>query len=211
MNALILVDLQNDFLPGGALAVSRGDEVIKIANRLMPRFDAVVATRDYHPPNHLSFASEHPGRSVGDCVNVDGLDQILWPVHCVEGTRGSDFSSELNTGLITKVFSKGIDRRRDSYSGFFDNGGIVSTGLGEYLQRTGVSEVYVMGLATDFCVRATATDAVRLGLTTYLIEDGCRGVDLHPGDCERAISELEQSGVHRVESRQVPVRSQGKA
>ncbi|TWU10954.1 bifunctional nicotinamidase/pyrazinamidase [Allorhodopirellula heiligendammensis] len=204
MNALILVDLQNDFLPGGALAVPRGDEVIEIANRLMPRFDIVAATQDCHPPDHLSFAREHAGKSVGDSIDLDGLPQVLWPVHCVAKTLGCEFPTRLQSALITKVFPKGTDRRRDSYSGFYDNGGIVATGLADYLQRVGVQDVYVMGLATDYCVRATAIDAAKLGLTTYLIEDGCRGVDLSPGDCDRAISEMEEAGVRRANSNEMP-------
>lgn len=205
MNALVLVDLQNDFLPGGALAVPRGDEVIEIANRLMPRFDIVIATQDDHPENHLSFANEHPGKSIGDCTVIDELAQVLWPVHCVAGTWGSEFPSDLDAARITKTFPKGTDRRRDSYSGFFDNGGVVSTGLAEYLNSLGVSDVYVMGLATDYCVRATAIDAAKLGLATYVIEDGCRGVELQVGDGERAIKEMQGAGVRRVTSDEVPL------
>ncbi len=203
MNALILVDLQNDFLPGGALAVPNGDDVVAIANQLMPHFAIIVATQDYHPANHLSFASAHPGRSVGDWVEVDGMPQVLWPVHCVEGTWGSEFSRELNVAEISETFPKGTDRRRDSYSGFFDNGGVVSTGLSEYLQRMGVENVYVMGLATDYCVRATAIDAVQSGFTAYVIEDACRGVELKRGDCEQAMLEMERAGVKRIRVRDI--------
>ncbi len=198
MNALILVDLQNDFLPGGALAVPHGDEVVAMANKLQGKFDLVVATQDWHPTDHLSFAAQHAGRSVGDVIDLDGLPQVLWPVHCVQGTWGSEFSSELNTSAIGKVFPKGTDRRRDSYSGFYDNGGIYPTGLGRYLQQAGVDTVYVMGLATDYCVRATAMDAARWGFKTLLIEDACRGVELQPGDCARAIAEMERVGVKRM-------------
>jgi nicotinamidase/pyrazinamidase len=198
MNALILVDLQNDFLPGGALAVPHGDQVVAMANQLQGKFDLVVATQDWHPPDHLSFAAQHEGKSVGDVIELDGLPQVLWPVHCVQGTWGSEFSSELNTSAIAEVFPKGTDRRRDSYSGFYDNGGVYPTGLGRYLHQAGVDTVYVMGLATDYCVRATAMDAARLGFQTHLIEDACRGVELQPGDCARAIAEMERAGVKRT-------------
>lgn len=198
MKALVVVDLQNDFLPGGALAVPRGDELIEIANRLMPCFDIVVATYDWHPADHLSFASEHPGHGVGDVIDVDGLSQVLWPDHCVQGTHGGELADGLNRSAITKMFPKGTQRRRDSYSGFFDNGGSQPTGLGEYLQSQGVREVHVMGLATDYCVRASAIDAARLGFKTVLIEDACRGVELQKGDCQNAIDEMQQAGVELV-------------
>jgi len=202
MNALILVDLQNDFLPGGALGVQRGDELIEIANRLMLRFDLVVATQDWHPADHLSFAAQHDEYDVGDVIDLDGLPQVLWPVHCVQGTGGAEFASGLNLAGIASVFPKGTDRRRDSYSGFYDNGGLHPTGLGRYLVTAAVDTVHVMGLATDYCVRATAIDAVRLGFVTHLIESACRGVELHPGDCEHAIDEMRQSGV-QVDSLEV--------
>ncbi|MFG0291462.1 MAG: bifunctional nicotinamidase/pyrazinamidase [Rhodopirellula sp. JB044] len=195
MNALILVDLQNDFLPGGALGVPGGDELIPIANRLQRSFDKVVATKDWHPPNHCSFASQHPGHEVGDVVEVNGLSQVLWPDHCIENTPGSEFPSSLNTERIEKVIHKGTDPQRDSYSGFFDNGNRVPTGLGRYLHQQDVDEVHVMGLATDYCVRATAIDAARLGFDTYLVENACHGVEIAPGDCQRAIEEMQRSGV----------------
>ena len=200
MRALILVDLQNDFVPGGALAVAGGDEVAAVANRLMPHFDLVVATKDWHPADHLSFAREHPGRQIGDVVELGGLRQVLWPDHCVRGSRGAALVDNLDQAGIHRVFEKGADRAVDSYSGFFDNGHRLATGLGEFLRDQRVTDVYVMGLATDYCVKFTALDAVEQGFATHLVLDGCRGVDLRPGDVERALDELRQVGVRLVAS-----------
>ncbi|HAH49064.1 bifunctional nicotinamidase/pyrazinamidase [Gimesia sp.] len=199
MHALILVDLQYDFMPGGSLAVPEGDQVVSIANQLMADFDLVVATQDWHPPDHLSFASQHPDREIGEQIELGGLEQILWPDHCVQGTRGAEFHADLNQTSIDKVFPKGTDRLIDSYSGFYDNGHQKSTGLGEYLQEQQVKSVTVLGLATDFCVKWTALDAVKLGFQTRLIQTGCRGVDLSPGDVGRACQEMQQAGVKIIE------------
>jgi nicotinamidase/pyrazinamidase len=203
MEALVLVDLQNDFCAGGALAVPDGDAVVRVANRLMPHFSLVVATQDWHPANHLSFAANHPHKRVYDTVDLDGLPQVLWPVHCVQGSAGAAFHPQLHSACITQVFFKGTDERIDSYSGFFDNGRRKTTGLDDYLQRAGVSDVYVMGLATDYCVKWTALDALRLGMHTHLIEDGCRGVGLGVGDITAALAELERAGVRRVQAADV--------
>lgn len=200
MNALILIDLQNDFLPGGALAVPRGDEVIPLANELQGRFDLIVATQDWHPPNHVSFAANHPGRHVGEQIVVDGRPQVLWPVHCVQGTPGAELAAGLTKTKIARTIHKGTDPSIDSYSGFFDNGHLRSTGLAEYLREQGVNAVYVLGLATDYCVKATGLDAIGLGLETYLIADACRGVDLVAGDVERAVNEMRQHGVRVIQS-----------
>ena len=200
MNALILVDLQYDFLPGGALAVHGGEEVIPIAGALQPMFDLVVATQDCHPADHLSFASQHPGRSVGDLIDLSGLPQVLWPDHCVAGTRGAELSQSLDRHKIDQVFPKGTDREIDSYSGFFDNGQKRSTGLGEYLTSQNVDHVYVLGLATDYCVKATVFDARRLGFTTTLIADACRGVGLSPTDIDDAIEAMRSAGAFVTDS-----------
>jgi nicotinamidase/pyrazinamidase len=200
MRALILVDIQNDFVPGGALAVREGDQVVPIANRLVPRFDLVVATQDWHPADHGSFAANHPGRRVGEVIDLNGLPQVLWPVHCVQGTPGAEFVAGLDVSKVAKVFRKGTDREIDSYSGFYDNGHRRSTGLGEWLSERGVRDVYVMGLATDYCVKFTALDARRLGLDVTLVEDGCRGVELKPGDVGRAVEEMRAAGVKVVRS-----------
>lgn len=195
MKALILVDLQNDFLRGGPLAVPHGDEVIAIANRLQPLFDVIVATQDWHPPTHGSFASNHPGRAPGDVVTLGGQLQVLWPVHCVQETRGAAFAPALDTKKVTRIFPKGTDPEIDSYSGFFDNGHRKATGLGDFLHERGVTNVYVLGLATDYCVKATAIDARQLGFTTHLIADACRGVELKAGDIARAIDAMTNTGV----------------
>ncbi len=194
MDALILVDLQNDFLPGGALAVPRGDEVIPVANRLVGHFGFVVATRDWHPPDHSSFASQHPGHAVGDVIEVGGVAQVLWPDHCVQGTKGAEFAAALNDAAISEIVTKGTSRDIDSYSGFFDNNQRQATGLLDILQRSGITRVHVMGLATDYCVKFTALDALKLGFETNLVLEGCRGVDLTPGDSDRAVDEMRAAG-----------------
>ena len=206
MNALILVDLQNDFMPRGALAVAGGDEVVPIANRVMPYFDLVIATQDWHPANHLSFASQHDGHQVGDVVDLDGLPQMLWPDHCIEESTGAAMHVDLNSTAIERVFRKGTDRQIDSYSGLFDNGHRKATGLGEFLRQRGVAEVYVLGLATDYCVKFTALDAAELGFETTLVVDACRGVNLSPGDVDRAIEELRAAGVQIATSEEITTR-----
>ncbi len=198
--ALILVDLQNDFMPGGALPVSGGNEAVPLANRLQPRFDLVVATQDWHPADHGSFAANHAGKRPGDVVDLDGLEQILWPVHCVRDTRGAAFVDTLDTSGIRRVFHKGTDREIDSYSGFFDNAHRRSTGLGEFLRAEGARAVYILGLATDYCVKFSALDARGLGFEVFVVEDGCRGVELRAGDVERAIDEMRRSGVTILKS-----------
>lgn len=200
MRALILLDIQNDFLPGGALAVPRGDEVIPIANRLQSRFDLVVATQDWHPARHGSFASRHPGRKPGDLAELGGLPQVLWPDHCVQGSPGAAFATALDMNRVETIFRKGTDPAIDSYSGFFDNGHRKSTGLGDYLKGRGADEIFVLGLATDYCVKYTALDARQLGFRTFLVEDGSRGVELQPGDIARAVAEMREAGVHVVRS-----------
>ena len=200
MQALILVDLQNDFVPGGALAVPGGDEVVPLANRLQGCFDLVVATQDWHPPGHASFAASHPGKSPGDVITLDGLEQTLWPTHCVQNTPGAALVSRLDTARIARVIQKGTDAALDSYSGFFDNGHRRPTGLDEYLRQQQVDRIYVLGLATDYCVKFTALDARRLGFETSLIEDACRGVDLVKGDVERAVEEMTAAEVRVIRS-----------
>jgi nicotinamidase/pyrazinamidase len=194
MNALLIIDVQNDFLPGGALAVRDGFAVIPVANRLAPQYELVVATQDWHPADHRSFASRHPGRVPGDVVELDGLPQTLWPDHCVQGTHGAELAAELDRGAIHHVVRKGTDRTIDSYSGFFDNARRKATGLAEYLQSRGVDEVHLVGLATDYCVKFTALDAIELGFRAAVIAEGVRGVELRPGDCDRALESMRQAG-----------------
>ena len=193
-SALLLVDLQNDFVEGGALAVPDGNSVIEIANRLMSQYDLVVATQDWHPADHGSFAASHKDVEVGDVFELSGLSQVAWPVHCVQETAGADFVDLLDTEKINTVVRKGTDPTIDSYSGFFDNGRRKSTGLAELLNEKNVTRVDVMGLATDYCVKFTALDAIDAGFETRLIVDGCRGVNLKPGDVEVAIEEMQAVG-----------------
>ena len=201
MKALLLVDIQNDFTPGepgGALAVPNGDEVIAVANRLIPSYELVVATQDWHPAGHKSFAGSHLGHQVGEVIEWNGLQQILWPDHCVQGTVGAEFCAGLDVARINEVVQKGTDLNIDSYSGFYDNGHRKSTGLADMLRSRGVTEVDVIGLATDYCVKFTALDAVEEGFVTRLILEGCRGVELKPGDCEKAVDEMRKAGIEVI-------------
>ncbi len=201
--ALLLVDLQNDFVEGGSLAVTGGLEVIEVANRLMPKFDLVVATQDWHPQNHRSFASQHSGLAIGDTFQLNGLPQTAWPDHCVQESFGAELVTPLNRAGIHRVIQKGTDSRVDSYSGFFDNGHLRSTELADYLREQQIDHVFVMGLATDYCVRFTALDAIQAGFRTTLIVDGCRGVELHAGDIEGAINEMKKAGVEMTISEEL--------
>ena len=203
MKALILTDLQNDFCPGGALAVPHGDAVVPLANRLQPCFDLVVATQDWHPADHGSFAANHPGSEPGETIDLDGLEQILWPVHCVQSTAGAEFHPDLDTSKVDRVFRKGTDPRIDSYSCFFDNGHRKATGLGDYLKQKGVTDVYLCGLALDYCVKFSALDAAALGFTTWVIEDACRGIDKQPGDVARALEQMQSQGIRIVRSDEI--------
>lgn len=197
--ALIIVDMQNDFCPGGTLAVKEGDQIVPLINNLQNKFDLVVATQDWHPKNHKSFASNN-GKKVGEIIELNGLKQILWPDHCVQGSEGAALRKDLDATKIQKIFQKGTDPSIDSYSGFFDNGHKKATGLGEYLKKQGVDIVYVVGLATDYCVKFTALDAVDLGFKTNLIKDACRGVNLQASDADRAIQEMQAKGVKIIDS-----------
>lgn len=194
-SALLLVDIQNDFIPGGALAVPGGDQVIPVANRIMSGFDLVVATQDWHPANHGSFASQYSGRTVGEIIELNGVQQILWPDHCIQESPGAEFATGLHVAGITKIVQKGMDPGVDSYSGFFDNDQRTATGLAEYLKEQRVTELVIMGLATDYCVKFTALDACRLGFEVKLLKEGVRGVEISKGDCEEAIEEMRQAGV----------------
>ncbi|MCB0564154.1 MAG: bifunctional nicotinamidase/pyrazinamidase [Phaeodactylibacter sp.] len=203
MRALIVVDIQNDFCQGGALEVRDGDQVVPVANDTMKKFSLVVATQDWHPANHGSFAANHPWRRPGNVIQLNGLEQILWPIHCVQGSFGAEFVRELDTSLIQKVFVKGTDPQIDSYSCFFDNAHLKDTGLGDYLKENGVDEVYILGLALDYCVRYSVLDALELGFKTYLVADGCRGVNLKEGDSDKAISEMQEKGAIIVRSTEI--------
>ena len=210
VNALLLIDLQNDFLPGGAIPVAHGDLVAPLANQLQGAFKLVVATQDWHPANHQSFASSHPGRKPGDTALLKKTRQTLWPVHCVQNTRGAELSPALMLNRVNKIFRKGTEADTDGHSAFFDDGHVRATGLHEYLQDKRVTDVYVMGLGTESCVKATALDAVALGFKTFLIEDACRSLSLKPDTTKAAIDELRQVGVTIIQSRDllaIPVRN----
>lgn len=200
MKALIIVDVQSDFCPGGALPVPEGDRVVEAINCMQSEFDLVVATQDWHPAKHGSFAANHLGHSPGEQIELAGLPQILWPVHCVQDTAGAELHPGLDRSRIARVFHKGTDPSVDSYSGFFDNGHRKSTGLGEWLKASGVTEVFVCGLATDYCVKYTALDAVQVGFKTHFIQDASRGVNLQPNDVRDAIAEMNRAGIATVQS-----------
>jgi nicotinamidase/pyrazinamidase len=200
MKALILVDIQTDFLPGGALAVPDGDAIIPVVNRLQSKFPLVVATQDWHPANHGSFAANHPGKNMFEQIDLNGLPQTLWPVHCVQGTPGAELATSLQREQIAKIFPKGTDVGIDSYSGLFDNGHRKSTGLGEWLKARGVDEVFVCGLATDYCVKFTALDAAQMGFKTFFIADASRGVNLQPNDVKNAVAEMNRAGITTLQS-----------
>jgi nicotinamidase/pyrazinamidase len=172
MKALLLIDIQNDFLPGGTLAVPEGDKIISVVNELQKNFELVVATQDWHPPDHKSFASNHPGKNPFEIIDLNGLQQTLWPDHCVQGTLGAEFSKLVNTNKVEVIFRKGTNPEIDSYSGFYDNGYLKSTGLADYLRGKKVTEIYLTGLCADICVFYTAMDSMKAGFKTFIIEDG---------------------------------------
>jgi len=208
MKALIVVDIQNDFCPNGALEVKDGDQVIPVANKLMNEFELVVATQDWHPANHKSFAANHPWRKPGQVIDLHGMEQILWPIHSVQQSFGAEFAPGLRTDKFDRVFTKGTDIEIDSYSGFFDNGHQKATGLGDYLKDKGVDTVYIVGLAADVCVKFTVLDALRLDFETYLVEDGTRGVNLEPNDTKKAFQEMKEAGAKFVHSDAIAAKPQ---
>lgn len=200
MKALILVDLQNDFLPGGPMAVPGADALIPLANQLQGCFRLVVATQDWHPANHGCFAANHLGRKPGQFIRLAKMLQVLQPVHCVQNTRGAELAPNLLRTRINRIFRKGTDPAYDSYSAFFDFGHRQATGLGGYLLDRHVREVYLMGLATEQCIKFSALDALGLGFRTFVIEDACQGWDRRPGDVAAALEEMTALGVTLVRS-----------
>ncbi|GAB2779672.1 nicotinamidase/pyrazinamidase [Hymenobacter luteus] len=192
MKALLLIDIQNDFLPGGSLAVPGGNEIISLANELQPAYDLVVATQDWHPADHQSFASQHPGRQPFEQIDLHGLPQTLWPDHCVQGTAGAEFIPALDQHRIEAIFRKGTNPEIDSYSGFFDNGHRKSTGLADYLRGRGVREVHLCGLAADFCVNFSALDALQEGFQVRFLEAATRAISAE--GYARARQELQRRG-----------------
>lgn len=194
MKTLLLIDIQNDFMPGGSLAVPGGDEIIPVVNDLMPQFDVILATQDWHPLDHGSFAANHPGRNVYEQILLDGLPQTLWPVHCVQNTGGALFAPGLDTRRIQRVFTKGMNPHIDSYSGLYDNGHRASTGMTEWLKAEEITELHVAGVATDYCVKFTVLDALTEGFKVNLLSQACRGVNLQLGDVDLALTTMEAQG-----------------
>ena len=199
---LIVIDVQNDFCPGGALAVPEGDAVVPVIGRLGPRFAHVALTQDWHPPGHRSFASSHPGRAPFETVELSYGPQTLWPDHCVQGSRGAAFHPDLETGRAEFVLRKGFRPQIDSYSAFFENDRTTPTGLTGYLRTRGFARVFLAGLATDFCVHYSALDAVREGFAAVVIEDACRAIDLE-GSLAAARDAMAAAGVDFARSDQI--------
>jgi len=198
-DALIVVDVQNDFCPGGALAVADGDAVVPVVNRLITHFDAVVLTQDWHPPGHESFAGSHQGQAPFSTIRVAYGEQTLWPEHCVQGTAGAEFHADLRTTPASLVIRKGFRRHIDSYSAFFENDRATPTGLAGYLRERGFARVFLCGLATDFCVAYSAIDARRQGFEALLLPDACRAIDLG-GSLDAALAQMRSAGVAFVQS-----------
>ncbi|HOJ98480.1 MAG TPA: bifunctional nicotinamidase/pyrazinamidase [Termitinemataceae bacterium] len=198
MKALIVVDVQNDFIPGGALPVPAGNEVVPLINRLMPLFPLVVATQDWHPAGHVSFASSHRGKRPYEVIDLAGNQQVLWPDHCVQGSAGADFAPALETFRFAAIIRKGTDPLIDSYSGFYDNRRQRSTGLAGYLREQGVTEVYLCGLASEYCVFYTALDAQEAGFSTYYIEDATRPIQQEA--FEAAKKTMQKRGIRLIQS-----------
>ncbi len=194
MKALLIVDIENDFMPGQALGVKGADELIPIINELIPKFSLVVAALDWHPENHCSFAATHPGKKVGDEITIQGMKQHLWPIHCVQNTFGSQFPPAFDHEKIAAIFHKGTDPQIDSYSAFFDNAHKRSTGLSEYLKKHHVKEVTLVGIATDYCVLYSALDAIDQGFQVTIIKAACRGINLHPHDVQNALAAIAAKG-----------------
>lgn len=174
LKALVIIDVQNDFIPGGSLEIPEGEEIVPLINRLQKYYDLVVATQDWHPHNHKSFASNHPGKRPFDKIEINGRSETLWPDHCVQGSKGAELHNDLDTDKIAAIFRKGMDPETDSYSGFYDNGHKISTGLSGYLREKRITEIHFCGLAGDICVYYTIKDAVKEGFTATLIEDASR-------------------------------------
>ena len=204
-NALIVVDVQNDFCEGGALEVKNGNEVIPVINKLVnsKKFDFIIATQDWHPRNHKSFASNHKNKNVYDVIELNGIMQVLWPDHCIQRTKGARFHSELNLGKKYYVFKKGKNPNIDSYSGFYENDHKTSTGLAEFLKKNNIETVYITGLATDYCVKFTAIDSVREGFKTFVIKDAVKGVNINKDDSKKAFNEMKDKGCKIITSKRI--------
>ncbi|RPJ09563.1 MAG: bifunctional nicotinamidase/pyrazinamidase [Spirochaetaceae bacterium] len=202
-SALIIIDVQNDFCPNGSLAVASGDAVIPVINRIAPLFALVIATQDWHPESHISFAVNHKGKKPFDTALVAGQVQVLWPVHCVAGTLGADFHPALDRVPVSLIVHKGLRPEMDSYSAFFENDKKTSTGLDGFLQGLGVKSLYLTGLATDYCVLYTALDALALGYEVKIVSDAVRGVDVPAGSAAKALETMQVKGAKLVASGEI--------
>jgi len=200
MKALLIIDMQNDFMPGGSLAVMHADVIIPIINRLMDIFENIYATKDWHPKNHISFASVH-NKNINEEIVVNDIIQRLWPEHCIQNTEGAKIVSGININKIDKIFYKGSDEGVDSYSAFFDNNHERSTELDSFLKEKGIKDVYLVGVATDYCVKFSALDALGLGFNVYIIKDACMPVDEDKE--EQVLLELEKKGIQIILSKDV--------
>jgi nicotinamidase/pyrazinamidase len=203
-SALIVIDVQNCFLPGGSLAVKDGDQVVPVINRLAKGFTNVVLTQDWHTADHVSFASTHSGKKPFETVNLPYGKQVLWPDHCVQGTEGASLSKDLAIPHAGLVIRKGFNKNVDSYSAFTEADGKTSTGLAAYLKARKVKRLFLAGLATDYCVAWSALDARKAGFETYVIEDACRGIDLQ-GSLAKAWADMTKAGVKRIQSGDITV------
>ncbi|MDU6377053.1 MAG: bifunctional nicotinamidase/pyrazinamidase [Bradyrhizobium sp.] len=201
-SALLVIDVQNCFLPGGSLAVKDGEQVVPIINRIAKAFSNVVLTQDWHTPAHVSFASSHAGKRPFELVDLAYGKQVLWPDHCVQGTEGAALSKDLAIPQAELIIRKGFHNAVDSYSAFTEADGKTTTGLAAYLQARGITRVFVAGLATDFCVAWTALDARKAGLETYVVEDACRGIDTQ-GSLAKAWTDMAAAGVKRISSEDI--------
>lgn len=197
-SAFLIVDMQNDFMPGGALGIPDADQIIPIINTLIPHFPLVIASQDWHPPDHVSFAENHSGKKIGDVITVRHTKQVLWPVHCVRSSYGAEIIHTLKKSAIASYFYKGTDKNIDGYSAFFDNAHLKSTGLTDYLKSRGIHDIYIAGVATDYCVLYSTLDALNLGFTVFVIKDACRSIDLHSHDGERAFVTMVEKGAKIV-------------
>jgi len=197
--ALILIDIQNDFCPGGALEVGEGNEIVEVANKLQEKFRVKIATQDWHPPNHTSFASNHLDKLPFSTTEMFYGTQVLWPDHCIQGKKGAEFHPKLITNSTDLIIRKGFRTEIDSYSAFFDNDHKTPTGLGGYLKARGINSIYLCGLALDFCVYFSAIDGVNLDLEVNVIKDACRAIDLD-GSLEMAINDMKNKGVNLITS-----------
>ena len=201
MKTLLIIDVQNDFMPGGSLAVPDADKIVPVINSIQHKFDLVVAAQDWHPHDHVSFASNHEGKSNFDEIELHGKSQILWPDHCVQESEGAKFHSDLNTQKWEAIFRKGTDKEIDSYSAFYDNGHLKSTGLADYLKEKGTSQLFLCGLAADICVYFSTYDAFKEGFACFFIEDASQ--PLNADECEELKKKMTYLGVQIISSDEI--------